>query len=89
MKVSNIKYKPIIGWDKWHVWFVSFVVDNLFKINNVAVFSRLNSEKLRLVFPEKKVWEKKIKVFFPITDSVYFEIEDAVNAAVGEQAKWL
>lgn len=79
MKITNIKIKQIIP-DKGHIAFVSCVVDNWLFLNNIAIFSRLNEpDKIRLVFPEKKVGDKKISLFYPLTTEGYFELEKAIQ----------
>ena len=84
MKITDLKFRKIEDWKKWHVWFISFVIDWSFKVNNVAIFSRLNSETYRLVFPEKKIWDTKIQILFPISKEVYFEIEKIVNEFINK-----
>ena len=79
MKVSKIIIKQIIP-DKGHIGFVSCVIDNWLFLNNIAVFTRLNKpEEVRLVFPEKKVGDKKINLFYPLTSSAYYELEKAIQ----------
>ena len=65
--------------NKGHVWFVSMIVDDVLKLDNIAIFKRLNKDGYRLVFPEKKYWDKKIKIFFPLTLDAYSVMEKAVN----------
>jgi DNA-binding cell septation regulator SpoVG len=79
MKVTNIKIKQVIP-DKGHIGFISCVVDSWLFLNNIAVFTRLSDpEKIRLVFPEKKVGDKKINLFYPLTSEAYFELEKAIQ----------
>jgi len=79
MKVSKITIKQIIP-DKGHIGFVSLLIDNWLFLNNIAVFTRLNNpEKIRLVFPEKKMDDKKISLFYPLTSDAYFELEKAIQ----------
>jgi len=84
MKITNIKIKRIAP-QKGHVGFVSFVVDNWLFLNNIAIFTRLeHPEMIRLVFPEKKVEDKKIGLFYPLTTDSYFELEKAILKVMKE-----
>lgn len=74
LNITNVTIKKIVE-NKWHVWFASCVICWWIKLNNIAVFKRLNVEWYRLVFPEKKVWEEKIQIFFPLTKAAYDELE--------------
>lgn len=78
MKVTKVKIKRLIP-VKGHIGFVSFVIDDWLYLGNIAVFSRLNQEdKIRLVFPEKKVGDKKIQIFYPLTPTAYYELEGII-----------
>jgi hypothetical protein len=79
MKVSSIKIKPITP-IKGHVAFASCIIDGWLFLNNVAIFTRLSDPtKIRLVFPEKKVGDKKISLFHPLSSSAYFDLEQAID----------
>jgi len=78
MQISKIKIKKLIP-VKGHIGFVSCVIDNWLFLGNIAIFSRLNSDQIRLVFPEKKIGEKKISIFYPLTKEAYFELEKIVQ----------
>jgi len=75
--VTKIKIKRLIP-IKGHIGFVSCVIDNWLYLGNIAIFSRLNSDSIRLVFPEKKIGEKKISIFYPLTHEAYYELEKVV-----------
>jgi len=75
--VSRIKIKKLIP-NKGHIGFVSCVIDDWLYLGNIAIFSRLNSDNIRLVFPEKKIGDKKISIFYPLTTQAYFELEKAI-----------
>ena len=68
-----------IAENKWHVWFASCILDWCIKLNNIAIFKRLNVPGYRLVFPEKKFWDKKIQVFFPLTNEAYSVLEKKIT----------
>lgn len=79
MKITNIKIRQIVP-EKGHIGFVSCVIDNWLFLNNIALFTRLEDPtKIRLVFPEKKVGETKINIFYPLTSEAYFELEKAIQ----------
>ena len=79
MQISRITIKKIIP-DKGLVGFVSCVIDDWLYIGNIAIFTRLNQEdKIRLIFPEKKVNEKRIRLFHPLSSEKYFELENAIK----------
>lgn len=78
MKITKIKIKRIMP-NKGHIAFVSFVVDGWLFLNNIAVFTRLNDEeKIRLVFPTKRLKEKEIRLFYPLSSKKYYELEQVI-----------
>jgi len=77
MQISRIKIKKLIP-VKGHIGFVSCVIDGWLYLGNIAIFSRLNSENIRLVFPEKKIGDKKISIFYPLSTEAYFILEKAI-----------
>lgn len=84
MKITNIKIKTVTP-NKGHLGFCSFVIDDWLFLNNIAIFSRLNEpEKIRLVFPEKKIGEIKISLFHPLKPESYFLLEEKILAKMKE-----
>ncbi len=78
MKITKINIKKIVPVNG-HIGFVSFVIDNWLFLNNIAIFTRLNNkDKIRLVFPEKKINDKVISLFYPLDSKSYFEIEEKI-----------
>ena len=78
MNITKIKIKKLIP-NKGHIGFVSCVIDDWLYIGNIAIFSRLNHpDNIRLVFPEKKIGDKKISIFYPLTTQAYFELEKTI-----------
>lgn len=66
--------------NKWHIWFASCVINEWIKLNNIAIFKRLNKEWYRLVFPEKKIdGTEPVQIFFPVTSEAYFLLEKAIS----------
>lgn len=78
LKITDVTIKRIAE-NKWHIWFASCVLEWCIKLNNIAIFKRLNVPWYRLVFPEKKYWENKIQIFFPLTNESYSEMEKAIT----------
>jgi len=79
MRITKVKIKKLIP-NKGHIGFVSCVIDNWLYLGNIAIFTRLhNEENIRLVFPEKKVGDKKISIFYPLTSDSYHELERIVQ----------
>lgn len=68
--------------NKGHIGFASCIINKKIKLNNIAIFKRLNKEGYRLVFPEKKIEDKKIQMFFPVNSEAYYELESAINLAL-------
>lgn len=83
MKISKVKFRPIAP-EKGHIGFVSLVLDDWLFLNNIAIFKRLESNKIRLVFPEKKSGDKKISLFYPLSSKAYFELERLVEQEIKE-----
>lgn len=80
MKITNIKIKRIAPC-KGHVGFASCVIDNWLYLNNIAIFTRLNDEaNIRLVFPEKRVGDKRIPLFHPLNSEDYYRLEKEILA---------
>lgn len=79
MIITRIKINKVEKTEKGLVGFASIVLDNKLFLNNIAIFKRLDSEKIRLVFPEKVSNEKKIKIFFPMTADFYKILEEEVE----------
>ena len=84
MRISNIRIKKIIP-DKGHIGFCSLIIDDWLFLNNIAIFTRLNKEgEIRLVFPEKKVGDKKISILHPLTSKSYFELERIIKEQLNQ-----
>lgn len=79
MNITRIKINKITP-NQGLIAFVSVVVDNWLFLNNIAIFSRLNKpNEIRLVFPEKKINDKKISIFYPLNSKEYFLLEDIIK----------
>lgn len=63
--------------------FCSFVIDNCFKVNSVAIHTRLDGSGIRLVFPDRILFSgAKVQVFHPITSQASDLLEEIVNKEV-------
>lgn len=78
MEITNVTIRRIAE-NKWHIWFASCVIWWCLRLNNIAVFKRLNVEWYRLVFPEKKIDDRKEQLFFPLTKEFYFLLEKEIS----------
>lgn len=77
MKITEIQIVPITANDG-HVGFCSFLINESFKINSVAIFSRLQGG-YRLVYPNKIINNKPITLFYPINKETSEYIESEVS----------
>lgn len=84
MKISRVniqKVTPI----KNLIGFASVVVDDWLYIGNIAIFTRLGSDNtIRLVFPEKKLKEGSVSIFYPLTREAYYVLEKEVQKKFNE-----
>lgn len=83
MTISEINIIPIKPKDGL-IAFASFVIDGKYYVGSVAIFTRLGSSGYRLAYPTKKVGEKNINIFHPITPEVGKIIEDVITEKVSE-----
>ena len=84
MNITKVTLKKVVP-KEGLVGFASFVLDDCLYIGNIAVFSRLNKDTLRLVFPEKKVGDNVFSLFHPLTSKFYFELENKINQEFNKQ----
>lgn len=78
IKLSEIQIVPTKPKDGL-LAFVSFILNNSFYIGDIAVYSRLNQEGYRLVYPLKVLPNGfKVNCFHPITKEASQAIEKAV-----------
>jgi len=78
MKISRIKIRGVIP-VKGLIGFVSLVIDDWLYLGNIAIFTRLSGDGIRLVFPQKKMGETSINIFYPLSKDGYYELEKAVQ----------
>ncbi len=83
IKVSEIQITPVKPKDGL-IAFASFVLNDQYYVSSVAVFTRLTGPGYRLAYPTKKIGEKNINIFHPITPEAGKVIEDVINEKVNE-----
>lgn len=80
MNITKVNIKKISEPKEGLVGFASLVLNDCLYIGNIAIFSRLNQDTYRLVFPEKKLKDDKvISLVYPLTSEFYFELEEKIN----------
>lgn len=81
-EISEIFIHPIKPTDKGIVAFSSFVINNSFRISNVAIATSKSRNGLRLIYPYVSLKNgQKSQTFYPITKDVGLDIENAVLMA--------
>jgi len=83
MQITKVQVRKIVPKDGL-VGFASFVIEDSLYVGNIGVFSRLNQDTFRLIFPEKKIKDKKIPIFYPVTSDFYYILEQLVNEKIKE-----
>ncbi|MBI5072141.1 septation protein SpoVG family protein [Candidatus Falkowbacteria bacterium] len=83
VRISEIQIVPVKPNDGL-IGFASFVLDQKYYVGSVAIYTRLDGSGYRLVYPAKKVGEKNINVFYPITPVAGRIIEEEVSRKVNE-----
>ncbi len=86
MEITQVTIKRVVPKDGL-IGFASFVLDNKLFFGNIGVFSRLNKDTYRLIFPEKRINNKSVPLFHPITKEYYFELEEIINEELKKQAE--
>ena len=77
-KVSEIEIIPVKS-KGGLIGFASFVLDKKYYVSSVAIFTKINGSGYRLSYPAKKIGEKSINFFHPITKEAGESIEKAVT----------
>ncbi|MBI2063148.1 MAG: septation protein SpoVG family protein [Candidatus Yanofskybacteria bacterium] len=81
--ISEIQISPVKPKDGL-IAFASFVLDGKYYVGSVAIFTRLGKSGYRLVYPAKKLGEKNLNFFHPISQEAGKSIEDAITEKVNE-----
>src|SRR3989344_5589047 len=83
LKISEIQVIPVKP-KNGLIGFVSFVLDEKYYVSSVAIYTRLDGLGYRLVYPSKKVGERNINTFHPLTREAGQAIDEAVINKVNE-----
>lgn len=83
VRVSEIQIIPVKP-KEGLIGFASFVLDKKYYVGSVAIYTRLNGTGYRLAYPAKKVGERQINTFYPITPLAGRVIEEAVSEKVNK-----
>lgn len=79
MTITKIKINKV-SWEKWLIWFAQIVLDDCLFLWGIWIFSRLNEpQKIRLVFPTKKKNWVDIRMYCPLTENFYRQLEDEIQ----------
>ena len=83
MKITEINIVPIKPNDGL-IGFASVVLDNCLYLGSIGVYSRLDGTGYRITYPTKKVGEKDLNIYHPISRDLGKAIEDAIIAKAQE-----
>lgn len=79
IELTKIDFRPIQDGKMGLLGFVSFVINDTFAVNGVAVYSRIEGDGIRLVWPtRKRKTGKDITLFHPVRKDTYKSIETKV-----------
>jgi len=83
LKLSEIIITPIQPTAKGIIAFVSFILNDTFKVNNIMIATSLKRNgNLRLVYPVKTLPNgKDVQIFYPITKEAGKELENQTLTA--------
>ena len=76
MKISEVNITPIKPQDGL-IAFASVVVDDRLYLSSIAIYTRLDGS-YRLLYPTKKLGERILNIFHPISREASKQIEDAI-----------
>ncbi len=83
IKVEEIEIIPVKPKDGL-IGFASFILNQTYYVGSVAIFTRMDGRGFRLVYPTKKLGERNMYLFHPITVDAGRTIEEAVTEKVNE-----
>jgi stage V sporulation protein G len=76
MRISEVNIYPVKPQDGL-IAFASVVVDDHLYLSSIAVYTRLDGS-YRLLYPTKKLGERILNLFHPISREASKQIEDAI-----------
>lgn len=76
MKISEVNITPVKP-QNGHVAFASIVIDNGIYLSSIAIHTKLDGT-YRLLYPNKKIGERFVNLFNPISREASKQIENAI-----------
>ncbi|HEY1645268.1 MAG TPA: hypothetical protein VGF75_02685 [Candidatus Saccharimonadales bacterium] len=76
--ISELQVTPVKP-DRGLVAFASLVLDKSLYIGSIGVYKRLNDDGYRIVYPAKKVGNRQLNIFYPVSKELGYLIEQAVT----------
>jgi len=76
MKISEVSITPIKP-QNGHIAFASIVIDGGMYLSSIAVYTKRDGT-YRLLYPTKKLGERFVNLFHPISRETSKQIEDAI-----------
>ena len=83
MKITEINIIPIKP-NGGLIGFASVVLDNCLYLGSIGVYSRLDGTGYRITYPTKKIGEKDLNIYHPISRDLGRAIENAIIAKAQE-----
>jgi stage V sporulation protein G len=75
--ISEVQIVPVKS-KEGLVGFASFVIDNIFFIGSVGIYTKLNGDGYRLTYPTRKRATGNLNICHPINKEIATAIEKAV-----------
>ena len=83
MKITEINIVPVKP-NGGLIGFASIVLDNRLYLGSIGVYSRLDGIGYRITYPTKKVAEKNLNIYHPISRDLGKIIEEAITGKAQE-----
>ena len=77
MKITEVNIAPIKPKDGL-IGFASVVFDGCLYLGSIGVYTRLDGSGYRMTYPTKKIAERNINIYHPITAELGRQIEAAI-----------
>lgn len=78
MSISEVQITPVKP-SNGLIAFASVVLDKKIYLGSIAVYRRLDGTGFRITYPSKKVGDRNIQIYHPITRTMGWEIEIAIT----------
>lgn len=83
MKITEVNIMPVKP-QNGLVAFASVVLDNSLYLGSIGIYSRLDGTGYRITYPTKKLADRNLNIFHPISKDAGKQIEQAVLAKANE-----